>query len=239
MCRHGDRESSAVFVPSRSGQRLRSATKGFPASPMIPLLLCMMAATVLRRDSHRWAPESRLVPSDLGELAEANNATLGRSRSFLRPGSVYQNAYMTLWNDNGVPISVTLRVREGDSFELQIQNLNSVGGGSLAWMALSGAFGMELLPGAPKRTRLVPEVAGGGLPLRYNPQLFDRATAFALGCVQRMGGARMLEIVQLDVDMVRDAILVTPRATVLRMLWDEPVVLRHVAERNLWRPPSQ
>lgn len=58
---------------------------------------------------------------------EANEAS---SEALVRPGTLFQNDYMTLWNDSNDPVSAVLRVVSGDLFELTVDHLDSVNGGS-------------------------------------------------------------------------------------------------------------
>jgi len=183
---------------------------------------------VLRRSCVRPAqpPERAAQGGAPAELREGE-------RGFLKAGSLYQNAYMTLWNANGMPISVTLRVLQSERFELSVQHLNSKGGGSEGWFALHGAFGFQALEGAAGQLRLMPEADGEGGFL-YDETLMDRATAFACRCLQKLGG--LLGALELAVDTTKDAVLVTPRAAAVRMLWSEPVVLHLTSEDELWKP---
>ncbi|CAE7029558.1 unnamed protein product [Symbiodinium sp. CCMP2592] len=52
----------------------------------------------------------------------------------VQPGAIYQNDYMTLWNDSNDPVSAVLRVVAPDRFELKVSQLDSVGGGSDGWI---------------------------------------------------------------------------------------------------------
>lgn len=208
------------------------------------LLLVVLLGLVHRHRSYeasrgRELPQRDPAPEPgTAEAAEAGAGGAGEEapRSFLAPGSLYQNAKMTLWNVNGVPISVTMRVRDGDGFELSIRNLNSVGGGHAAWLALRGLFYTVPLQGAPGHVRLVPEVEAGTEALNYDASLFDGATAFGLRCLTHVGSAGLLHAVDLKVDTSEDAIHVTPKAAALRVLWNQPVTLRLTSEEELWEP---
>jgi len=228
-------------------------------APLRALLMVLAVLLGLEHRRNRWLggeTSSRALRGVFGEgvpgmirEAEAEEAadeapgTTSGARSFLKAGAVYQNEYMTLWNAHGVPISVTLRVKSGDRFELKVEHLNSVNGGSKAWFALQGGFRMEPLPGPAGqagRKRLVPEPDGGAgaNALVFDETLLDRASAFAYKCLQRMGGGGLLGATELEADTLQDAVLVTPKAAVVRMLWDETVALRLTSEDKLWTPHS-
>jgi len=226
-------------------------------APLRALLMVLAVLLGLENRRNRWLagePSARALRGVFGEglpgmsreaeAAEAADEAPGNTsgaRSFLKAGAVYQNGYMSLWNAHGVPISVTLRVMSGDRFELKVEHLNSVNGGSKAWFAMNGGFRMESLPGAAGqagRKRLVPVPDGGANALVFDATLLDRASAFAYKCLQRMGGGGLLGATDLEADTLQDAVLVTPKAAVVRMLWDEEVALRLTSEANLWTPHS-
>jgi len=169
-------------------------------------------------------------------VAAVTEAPSPAGRNFMQAGSIYQNAYLTLRSVNMVPISVTVHVHEGDRFELRIDHLNSVGGGSEAWIAVQGYFRLEPLPNVPGRLRLAPEPQDGAKPFDYDPAKFDRAVALAFKLLERLPTHRMLQALRLEVDVEQNTLLVTPVAQVVRMLWAKPVVL-HLSpggEAGLW-----
>mmetsp|Transcript_13209 Transcript_13209/g.14325 ORF Transcript_13209/g.14325 Transcript_13209/m.14325 type:complete len:194 (-) Transcript_13209:2-583(-) len=71
----------------------------------------------------------------LAELAPAKRqgeqAQTVEVKDLVQPGSHYQNDYMTLWNDSNDPVSAVLHVISTDVFELTVDHLNSIDGGSL------------------------------------------------------------------------------------------------------------
>jgi len=156
-------------------------------------------------------------------------------RDFLKAGSVYQNEYMSLWSTTGVPISVTLRVLDGDRFELGVKNLNSIGGGSKGWFIVKGSFGFSALPRAPGQLQIEPRPAAGEDGFVFDPNVMDRAGAFVCQCLKNMA-SHLLTATEMTVDTARNTVLVMPRAAAIRMLWNKPVVLHLTPEEGLWTP---
>jgi len=161
----------------------------------------------------------------------ANTRTLPRSRTFLRDGSIYQNERMTLWSASGIPISVTLRIFSGSEFNLLIDNLNSADGSSMGWIAMSGTFVLEE---QPAHTLLVPKLHYGTQGLQCDN--LDRASWFAYRFLSKVGSYLLGSALHMQLDIQRDEVYVAPRASVLRVLWDEPVVLRLTSPNHLWKP---
>jgi len=154
-------------------------------------------------------------------------------RPFLKPGSIYQNSMTSLYSATGVPISVTLKVKDSDCFELKVQNLNSKGRGSKGWFKVRGAIKLDMQVGASDLRLIKPEARQGVEVFSYDASILDSATAFAFRCLQKVSSG-VLYAVKLEVDPKEDAILVTPRAQVIRMLWAAPVVLRLTSEADMW-----
>lgn len=180
-----------------------------------------------------WARERQAPRRPVAVAAGPEAAAEAADRTYLKVGSIYQNEYMTLWNENGGPISVTLEVGEGDSFELKVDHLNSVNNGNKGWFGIHGIFRTEALEAEEHVRRLVPEVPNDGESFRYDPKVLDRACNIACSIMQRTG---ILGIVELHVDVKEDTILVTPRSSIVRIFWDEPVVLRLTAREDVWAP---
>jgi len=230
-------------LPASSGPEAGRPPVKSSQTPLRTTLLVVALLGLVHQHRSYEAPEAE----DSREVLEHKAAPArgqGREgteepRSFMMTGSLYQNAKMTLWNVNGVPISVTMRVRDGDGFELQIRNLNSAGGGNAGWLALSGLFHTAPMQGAPGHLRLVPELEPGMEVLKYDASLFDRATAFALRCLTHVGSTGLLYAVDLSVDTERDAIHVTPKAAALRVLWNSAVTLSLTSEEELWEPTPE
>lgn len=183
---------------------------------------------------------NELLARPSAAVAEAAQAVLHR-RNVLKAGSVYQNRYMTLWNANRVPISVTLRVLKGNRFELLVSHLNSVGGGSAGWLAVRGSFRAEHVQGAPGRLQLVPDdkASGKDVAFLFDPNLLDRATAFMYRCLERVGGGvqTFISAVRLEVDIAQDAVIVAPSSSLVKSLWNAPVVLSLTSPGRLWKAP--
>mmetsp|Transcript_93668 Transcript_93668/g.190674 ORF Transcript_93668/g.190674 Transcript_93668/m.190674 type:complete len:382 (-) Transcript_93668:235-1380(-) len=164
------------------------------------------------------------------------------TRNFLKAGSLYQNPYMTLWNNCGVPVSATLRVHEADKFELLVRHLDSKNNGSEGWIEFRGSVRLERIPNEADRwsIKLIGDNKGGALErdaLVYDEALFNRSSAFALGCLKRCG-ASALSAFRLEVDARRDVVYVEPRNAALRFFWDESVGLELTTEDQLWEPRS-
>jgi len=219
---------------------LRTARRGLALR--VRALLILAAVVGLLHTGRRWATDGWAAQRGQTEAAEADVAEAegalslhdASQRSYLKAGSIYQNAYMTLWSANNVPISVTLTAGEGDSFELHVSNLDSAGGGSEGWFAVRGNFKTEAMPGSSTMRRIVPEASlDDTKAFEYDPKVLDRACSIAYKCMERVG---MLGVVELQVDTKEDAVLVTPRSSIVRLLWDEPVVLSLTTKDNIWKP---
>jgi len=156
-------------------------------------------------------------------------------RTFLKVGSLYQNDYMTLWNANEVPISVTLNIEERNSFVLRVEHLNSKGGGNAGWIGVKGTFDMRAMENAGGRFALTPGPGSGDLVFVYDASLLDRPMAFLYRCLERLGAHGILSAIRLEVDPEQDAVLVTPTARIVKALWDEAVVLRLTREDLIWK----
>lgn len=171
-------------------------------------------------------PLSHQQVNDLPAADESN-------RTFLKAGSLYQNDYMTLWNANEAPISVTLSIEERNSFVLKVENLNSKSGGNAGWIGVRGTFDMQQI-GKDGRLALTPG-GSGNLVFLYDQSLLDRPMAFLYGCLERLGASGILSAIRLEVDPEQDAVLVTPTARIVKALWDEAVVLRLTKEDLVWK----
>lgn len=161
-------------------------------------------------------------------------------RTYLLEGSLYQNQYMTLWNANNMPVSVELRVLPKDHFELVVDHLDSQGGGDGAWMKIRGTFHTEPISGASGtsgRLRLVPSLpseAEGGEGFSYDESVLTSSTAFAFRCLKRWGASSLISALQLELDIAEESVIVTPRSSIIRMLWDDSVALRRTTEEKMW-----
>mmetsp|Transcript_105104 Transcript_105104/g.250204 ORF Transcript_105104/g.250204 Transcript_105104/m.250204 type:complete len:309 (+) Transcript_105104:45-971(+) len=152
---------------------------------------------------------------------------------FVQPGSMYQNEYMTLWNDNNDPVSAVLRVLPNEHCELVLSNLDSVHGGSEGWIIFRSAYTMHDVPHQPKRKRLQLRGAKSLTPLEYNDKLFERPAQMALGLLKRaswmLSGAFALEF-----DLETNQVHAGPRAAVLKPFWQTTVALMPTEEKDLW-----
>mmetsp|Transcript_123996 Transcript_123996/g.396779 ORF Transcript_123996/g.396779 Transcript_123996/m.396779 type:complete len:392 (-) Transcript_123996:487-1662(-) len=158
-----------------------------------------------------------------------------RTRNFLKAGAVYQNPYMSLWNDNHLPISSVLRLFEEDKFRLEIKHLDSKGGGSEGWIAFEGSYGLALVPDKPGRLIIVLKSDNPAGAFTYDEHVFSRAANFAFSCMKRLGSA-LLGAFYLEVDIESDVVFVEARATPLRIFWQTCVGLEPTAEEELWKP---
>lgn len=226
-------EASDAPVPTarvRGPARLR-APLGSRAALRLRAMLILAALLGSLHTCRRWASERGEEAPQRVQAAAAADAT---ERSYLKVGSVYQNEYMTLWNENGGPISVTLEVGEGDTFELKVSHLNSIHNGNEGWFIIRGNFGIETNEDKEHMKRLMvehlPKDQQGFL---YDKKVLERAARIAFKCVERVG---ILGIVQLAANSKEDTVLVTPSSSIVRLLWNEPVVLRPTAREDLWAP---
>jgi len=232
--------------------RRRRAT----AAPLLRWLLLLGVTFVIMHrflgtllGSHRG-----VAGSDAGSGASADSSaavdasaevvTAG-TRSFLKDGSIYQNDHMTLWNARKTAISVQLRIQTGDRFELLVEHLDSVDGGSAGWFSLSGHFLLQPLPGAgPDGQRFgvvtnFPSEGGGEEGFTYDEAILEPASRFVFRCLRRLGASGLLKAMHLEVDAAEDAVRVAPRSSLIRMLWDEEVALRKTSDESLWTPAKE
>lgn len=231
-----DSESSSAEVPvARRGARPAHRVPGHRVALRVRAALILAVFLGCTHTCRQWAGERRVQRQPLVVAEEATVAADAADRGFLKVGSVYQNEYMTLWNENGGPISVTLEVGEGDSFELKVDHLNSINDGNLGWFVVRGGFRTEAMEAKEHMRRLVPEVPNDsdGKSFLYDPKVLDRACSIAYKIMERTG---MLGVVELQVDVKEDTVLVTPRSSIVRIFWDEPVVLRLTTRENVWAP---
>jgi len=218
------RWSEGIASPNPVQASGTTARKG-QRRPLVGYLILVCSVFMLPVILHRLQPP--MAPAE----PVVNEHFLPRSRTFLRDGSIYQNGHMTLWSDSGTPISVTLRIVRGSEFKLLIDNLNSFDGGSKGWIALSGTFDLEEQQGHPQ---VVPKLHEGTEALQCDN--LNRASSFALGLLNRVGRGLLSSVLHMQVDAQRDEVYVAPRASALRVLWDQPVVLRLTAPQHLWKP---
>jgi len=197
------------------------------------LLLCMVLLGFERRmvGVHQDVEELQRLFASQQQVTDLP-ATDESDRAFLKAGSLYQNDYMTLWNANEAPISVTLNIEERNSFVLKVEHLNSKGGGNAGWIGVRGTFDMQQI-GKDDRLALTP--GSGHLVFLYDQSLLDRPMAFLYACLERLGASGILSAIRLEVDPAQDAVLVTPTARIVRALWDEAVVLRLTKEDLIWK----
>lgn len=229
-------ESATPAEPAAAESRTASAprlARGFRAWMLLAFLLG------LRSSWHRWTAADQQAEAEATQSADLAALEDGAARSFLQAGALYQNDYMTLWNANEVAISATLRISEENRFEMRVEHLDSVNRGNDGWFAIKGTFGFEALPGTSGNLRLLVEIEDGPEGFTYDPTLLDRPTAFAYRCLEKVSGnvgRGLLSALEMQVDPEQDAVLVSPRAAAVRMLWAEPVVLRLTSEERLWQP---
>jgi len=157
-------------------------------------------------------------------------------RDYALEGSVYQNDYMTLWSANNVPISVKLRILAHDHFDLSVNHLDSIDGGSIGWFALRGTFDLEALDAeqGAGRMQIVPAFPSDGFV--YDESVLTSATAFAFKLLRRWGMSGLTKALQMEFDTQQNAVFIRPRSKVIRMLWDEEVALKLTSEEQLWEP---
>jgi hypothetical protein len=158
-------------------------------------------------------------------------------RPFLKVGSLYQNEYMSLQNDSGVAVSTTLRILEGERFELEVRSLDSQAGGSEGWIKFRGGFALEAVDSRKDIRQVVLRCDRPGEAIDYDEDVLHRGHSFAFGCLKRMARA-VFDNLRLEVDTQCDTLLLRPQAPILRFFWDKPVDLKRTA--SPWMPqPAQ
>jgi len=247
LCLGGGEASS---TPSTPCTPVVSETRALPQrrrSHSVPcallLSLCVLSFSMLCgglwRGVRRMAREERSQDEAFGKQPGGVEVQV-QPRTYLLDGSLYQNQYMTLWNANNMPVSVELRVLPKDHFELIVDHLDSQGGGDGAWMKIRGTFHTEPISGVSGtsgRLRLVPSLpseAEGGEGFSYDESVLTSSTAFAFRCLKRWGASSLISALQLELDIAEESVIVTPRSSIIRMLWDESVALRRTTEEKMW-----
>lgn len=201
-------------------------------------VLVVMALLLVRwyvgaRPLQHKAPEDQKQTQDVPERKAIGRFLKPKRINVMKTGSLYQNGYMTLWSATRVPISVTLQIRKGNTFEMRVENLNSADGNSTGWVSMRGTFRLEAMPEDKRYSKLV--VDTGDRSFDYDPSLFDGSVSIALKVLSQLRGTRLLEAVTLKLDMEKDAVLVVPRMQIIRMLWAEPAVLRLISKDKMWQ----
>jgi len=186
---------------------------------VVALVLVMLKATLAQSLAQEDAGDAEMITGH---------------RNFMKAGSVYQNRYMSLYNANGGPISVTLYVKPQDQFEMRVEHLNSKDGSCNGWFALHGSFHISKLKGNSDIASIKPQPSSTRKTLVYDKKTLDGATKFAFDCLQH-ATTRLMGALELQVNMKDDAVMVTPQSSIVRTLWDEPVMLDLTSERALWK----
>lgn len=154
-------------------------------------------------------------------------------RCFLKPGSWYQNSYMSLWNNGNAPVSSVLHVSSIDEFELKVTQLDSKNGGSDGWIILRSSFDVEPVPGNPHRMRLNLRHNQAVDTLEYNDELFDRSANFMLS-IMRRATCLLLNAFCLEIDTQEHVVYCGARAGVVQKFWSTPVGLSLTDKGSLW-----
>mmetsp|Transcript_40453 Transcript_40453/g.72698 ORF Transcript_40453/g.72698 Transcript_40453/m.72698 type:complete len:329 (-) Transcript_40453:72-1058(-) len=163
------------------------------------------------------------------QVSELNDSC---GRAFLRPGSVYQNAYRSCLNNSGAPVSAILHITSVNQFELQVKQLNSLDGGSQGWLIFRSAFAVEPVAGKPTRMRLNLHHDENVKTLEYNDQLFHAGVSFMLGTLRR-ATCLLMNAFSLEVDIEKHVVHCGPRAGILQKFWQHTVQLK-LTEQELW-----
>jgi len=166
--------------------------------------------------------------NDAGQLEDEE-----QQNEFLKPGSMFQNPYMSLWSRRGTPVSVTLSFLDDNRLRLRCENLDSVMGGSSGWIEFMGSFELQRVPGSTDRDRLLMAPIPGVESFKYDPALFKCKANFGLSCLKRIGSAA-LGAVRFEVDTSQQQVFVEPTVSVLRWFWDAPVKLERTSSKQMW-----
>eukprot|EP00930_Biecheleria_cincta_P052050 TRINITY_DN37284_c0_g1_i1.p1 TRINITY_DN37284_c0_g1~~TRINITY_DN37284_c0_g1_i1.p1 ORF type:complete len:329 (+),score=58.70 TRINITY_DN37284_c0_g1_i1:75-1061(+) len=154
-------------------------------------------------------------------------------RHFLKPGSWYQNSYMSLWNNSNAPVSSVLHVTSDDEFELKVTQLDSKNGGSDGWVIFRSSFDVEPVPEKPHRMRLNLRHNPAVNTLEYDDGLFDRSANFMLS-VMRRATCLLLSAFSLEIDMEEHIVYCGARAGIVQKFWATPVGLSLTEKDSLW-----
>jgi len=172
------------------------------------------------------------VPS-LALPAAAQASPASEEVASVQPGAIYQNDYMTLWNDSNDPVSAVLRVVAADRFELKVSQLDSVGGGSAGWITFRSAFIVHDIPDQPHRKRLELRHAKDLKTLDYDESKFERRANLMLGILRRCSWV-LMGAFQLELDLKKNQVVCGPRAALLKPFWETTVALVKTTEATMW-----
>jgi len=154
-------------------------------------------------------------------------------RAFLKPGSWYQNEYMSLWNNSDAPVSSSLHIKALDEFELKVMQLDSKNGGSDGWVIFRSSFDIEPVQGNPRRMRLHLRHNEDLQILEYDEALFDRGANFMLGVLRR-ATCLLMGAFSLEVDIEEQVVYCGPRAGIVQKFWQSSVGLALTEQEKLW-----
>jgi len=163
----------------------------------------------------------------------SNTSADSCGRTFLKPGSWYQNSYMSLWNNSSAPVSSVLHVSSVDEFELTVSQLDSKNGGSAGWVIFRSSFDVEPVPGNPQRMRLNLRHNAAVDALEYDDELFDRSANFMLS-VMRRATCLLMGAFSLEIDMEEHVVYCGARAGIVQKFWSTPVGLSLTEKDSLW-----
>lgn len=155
------------------------------------------------------------------------------SEALVRPGTLFQNDYMTLWNDSNDPVSAVLHVVSGDLFELTVDHLDSVNGGSCGQIIFRSGYTMTDIPNQPHRKRLQLKICKDVKPLEYDDQLFERPARMALGLLKRASWM-LAGAFEMEYDCEKNTVTAGPKAAVLKPFWEKVVELKPTPKESLW-----
>jgi len=150
------------------------------------------------------------------------------------PGALYQNDYMSLWNDSNDPVSAVLRVTGPDQFELTVSQLDSLGGKSEGWIKLRSGFTMHEIPDQPQKKRLQLHHVRDVKTIDYDETLFERRANLMLGILKRCTWI-LMGAFYLELDLQKNQVICGPKATLLKPFWETTVALVQTTEENMWR----
>jgi len=151
----------------------------------------------------------------------------------VEPGTLFQNDYMTLRNDSNDPVSALLHVISHDLFELTVDHLDSVNGGSYGRIIFRSGYVMTDIPNQPHRKRLQLKISKDVKALEYDDQLFERPARMALGLLKRASWM-LASAFEMEYDMEKNTVTAGPRAAVLKPFWEKVVELKPTTQERQW-----
>lgn len=178
-----------------------------------------------------------LAPPELqrnvAQIVALEPGALEAPQARVKPGSLYQNEYMTLWNDSNDPVSAVLKILSHDLFELTVDHLDSVNGGSCGCIIFRSGFTLSDVPNQPHKKRLQLKIRKDVEPLEYDDQLFERPARMALGFLKRASWM-LAGAFEMEYDVEKNSVTAGPKTAVLKPFWQKVVELHPTPQDKLW-----